>query len=176
MVQATRSNYTKVPKGADVRLLDALAPLRHRPRLVHLGTVLEYGPLPPDGTPRPDPAPEPTTPYGRAKLAASRAVLEAAASGAVRALVLRVSNVSGVGAPDVSLLGRVAERLVTGSAGGGTVTVELAPLRADRDSSTYGTCRRPCSRRRSRPPAAGPSTSDAARPCPCGGSWTSWCG
>ncbi|MEU4280490.1 NAD-dependent epimerase/dehydratase [Streptomyces tanashiensis] len=116
-----------------LRLLDALATLRHRPRLVHLGTVLEYGPLPPDGTPRPDPAPEPTTPYGRAKLAASRAVLEAAASGAVRALVLRVSNVSGVGAPDVSLLGRVAERLVTGSAGGGTVTVELAPLRAHRD-------------------------------------------
>ncbi|WP_411073226.1 NAD-dependent epimerase/dehydratase family protein [Streptomyces sp. cmx-4-25] len=116
-----------------VRLLDALATLGDRPRLVHLGSVLEHGPLPPDGAPRPDPAPEPTTPYGRAKLAASRAVLEAAASGAVRALVLRVSNVSGVGAPDVSLLGRVAERLVTGADGGGRVTVELAPLRAHRD-------------------------------------------
>ncbi|MFF9024883.1 NAD-dependent epimerase/dehydratase family protein [Streptomyces eurythermus] len=116
-----------------LRLLDTLGTLRHRPRLVHLGSVLEYGAPPPDGTPRPDPAPEPTTPYGRAKLAASRAVLDAAANGAVRALVLRVANVSGVGAPVTSLLGKVAERLAQGAARGEPVTVELAPLRAHRD-------------------------------------------
>ncbi|MET9677247.1 NAD(P)-dependent oxidoreductase [Streptomyces sp. NPDC006482] len=150
VVNATGSIWSRDDAAMDrictvptLRLLDALGALRNRPRplprLVHLGSVLEHGPVPPDGTPRPGdtpgpgPAPEPTTPYGKAKLAASRAVLEAAANGAVRALVLRVANVSGVGAPDVSLLGRVARRLVEGAAPGEPVTVELAPLRAHRD-------------------------------------------
>ncbi|WP_406063390.1 NAD(P)-dependent oxidoreductase [Streptomyces sp. NBC_01077] len=140
VVNATGSIWSRDDAAMDrictvptLRLLDALGALPQPPRLVHLGSVLEYGPLPPDGAPRPDPAPEPTTPYGRAKLAASRAVLEAAADGSVRALVLRVANVSGIGTPDVSLLGRVAERLVAGAAGGEPVTVELAPLRAHRD-------------------------------------------
>lgn len=116
-----------------LRLLDALATLPRRPRLVHLGSVLEYGPVPSGGGPRTGPATEPVTPYGKAKLAASRAVLEAAANGSVRALVLRLANVSGVGAPESSLLGAVARQLVAGSAGTGPVTVELAPLRAHRD-------------------------------------------
>ncbi|MFB6902985.1 NAD-dependent epimerase/dehydratase family protein [Streptomyces bacillaris] len=140
VVNATGSIWSRDDDAMDrictvptLRLLDALGALRHRPRLVHLGSVLEYGPALSDGGPRTGPPPEPVTPYGRAKLAASRAVLEAAANGSVRGLVLRVANVSGVGAPESSLLGTVARQLVPGAVGTGPVTVELAPLRAHRD-------------------------------------------
>ncbi|MDT0566726.1 NAD(P)-dependent oxidoreductase [Streptomyces sp. DSM 3412] len=116
-----------------LRLLKAADSMSRRPRLVHLGSVLEYGPIPPGATVGARWAPEPTSAYGKAKLAASRAVLEAVARGSVDGLVLRVANVAGVGTPDVSLLGRVAARLLHGAAGAEPVVVELAPLRAHRD-------------------------------------------
>ncbi|BBC30329.1 hypothetical protein SGFS_016230 [Streptomyces graminofaciens] len=116
-----------------LRLLEALGSMSRRPRLVHLGSVLEYGPVPPGAAVGAERTPEPTTAYGKAKLAASRAVLQAAARGAVHGLVLRVANVAGVGTPDVSLLGKVAACLLEGAAGAEPVTVRLAPLRAHRD-------------------------------------------
>ncbi|MEU1280318.1 NAD(P)-dependent oxidoreductase [Streptomyces sp. NPDC005805] len=117
------------------RLLAALGRAAVRPRLVHLGSVLEYGPVPHGGTAR-GPA-RPDTAYGRAKLAATEAVLAAREAGAVDALVLRVANVAGPGTPAVSLLGQVAARLAAGAdaapGDNGPVTVELSPLRAHRD-------------------------------------------
>ncbi|MEU4633415.1 NAD-dependent epimerase/dehydratase family protein, partial [Micromonospora chalcea] len=88
-------------------LLDALRRAACRPRLVHLGSVLEHGPQPADprGTSAPD------TAYGRAKLAATRAVLAAADAGEVDAVVLRLVNALGPGLPATSLLGRVAAAL-----------------------------------------------------------------
>ncbi|KUM74530.1 NAD-dependent epimerase/dehydratase family protein [Streptomyces sp. ISL-22] len=116
------------------RLLDALRRTACRPYVVHLGSVLEYGPTPPGEPTRTASPPRPTTAYGKAKLAASRAVLEAAAEGVVEAGVLRIANVAGPGTPAVSLLGRVAGRLAE------AVTrdmlpavVELSQLRAHRD-------------------------------------------
>lgn len=95
-----------------------------RPRLVHLGSVLE------------DPAPgsdRPGTAYGRAKRAATEAVTQAAAAGEVEAATLRIGNVAGPGTPQVSLLGVVAGRLAEAGRSGGTATVTLTPLRARRD-------------------------------------------
>lgn len=113
------------------RLLEALAMAAGRPRLVHLGSVLEYGPVAPGTTAR-GPA-RPDTPYGTAKLAATEAVLAAHAAGTVDALVLRIANVAGPGTPDISLLGQVAARLATWDGGPEPVVVELSPLRAHRD-------------------------------------------
>ncbi|NGO45081.1 NAD(P)-dependent oxidoreductase [Streptomyces sp. YC419] len=114
-----------------LRLLAALGRAAVRPRLVHLGSVLEYGPVP-TGTTAREPA-RPDTAYGRAKLASTEAVLAAQAAGDVDALVLRVANVAGPGTPAVSLLGQVAARLAAGAPGTGPVRVELSPLRAHRD-------------------------------------------
>ncbi|MFJ2741701.1 NAD-dependent epimerase/dehydratase family protein [Streptomyces sp. NPDC087440] len=110
------------------RLLAALALHGGRPRLVHLGSVLEYGPVAPGTTATgPD---RPATGYGRAKLAATSAVLAADP----RALVLRVANVAGPGAPDISLLGQVAGRLAAWNGDpADPVRITLNPLRAHRD-------------------------------------------
>ncbi len=116
-----------------LRLLDALDALPSRPRLVHLGTVLEYGPTPEGTAVGPDVPDEPDTAYGRAKLAATRAVLDRVRSDGLDARVLRVANVLGPGTPDVSLLGRVAGALLSAPAGKGQVDVDLTPLRARRD-------------------------------------------
>ncbi|WP_369172876.1 NAD-dependent epimerase/dehydratase family protein [Streptomyces sp. R28] len=116
-----------------LRLLDALALMAARPRLVHLGSVLEYGPVPPDTSVGADATPLPDTAYGRSKLAASDAVLRGTADGRVDGIVLRVSNVSGPGTPRISLLGQVAERLLAAAGTGTEAVVELSRLRAHRD-------------------------------------------
>ncbi|EME97263.1 NAD-dependent epimerase/dehydratase family protein [Streptomyces mobaraensis NBRC 13819 = DSM 40847] len=116
------------------RLMAALRRTTCRPYVVHLGSVLEYGPTAPGETTRTATPARPTTTYGKAKLAASRAVLEAAAEGVVEAGVLRIGNVAGPGTPAVSLLGRVAGRLAEAVARDTLpAVVELSQLRAHRD-------------------------------------------
>ncbi|WP_435244895.1 NAD-dependent epimerase/dehydratase family protein [Streptomyces sioyaensis] len=56
------------------RLLGALAKLPAPPRLVHLGTIDEYGPVPFGTSIHEDMAPAPENPYAKAKLTASRMV------------------------------------------------------------------------------------------------------
>ncbi|MFD6609725.1 NAD-dependent epimerase/dehydratase family protein [Micromonospora chalcea] len=113
-------------------LLDALRRAACRPRLVHLGSVLEYGPQPAEpAEPRRTPAPD--TAYGRAKLAATRAVLAATDAGDVDAVVLRLVNALGPGLPVTSLLGRVAVALAPAARSGVPARVTLAPLEARRD-------------------------------------------
>ncbi|WP_345648317.1 NAD(P)-dependent oxidoreductase [Streptomyces tremellae] len=102
------------------RLVRAVATLSRRPRLVHLGTVHEYGPVP-DGTAiAEDHPPSPVGVYARTKLAGSRIVLDAADAGDVDGCVLRVTNGCGPGAPTGGFLGRLAAQLRT--------TSEEAPL------------------------------------------------
>ncbi|MEU0370833.1 NAD(P)-dependent oxidoreductase [Streptomyces sp. NPDC006283] len=91
------------------RLIGALRllPAARRPRLVQLGTVHEYGPVP-RGTPvteRTEPAPG--TQYAREKLAASRMVLGAAG---IDAVVLRMANTIGPYPAPGSFLGSLAGR------------------------------------------------------------------
>ncbi|WP_198348196.1 NAD-dependent epimerase/dehydratase family protein [Plantactinospora sp. KBS50] len=150
--ELTASNVTLVR-----RLVAAVAELPWRPRLVHLGSVHEYGPVPAGALIREGDEPRPVSPYGRTKLLGTEAVLAAVRRGAIDATVLRVVNVSGPGTPARSLLGQVARQLYAhrcrpavanahpGPAGGPGLTglattgcaapavLRLAPLRAYRD-------------------------------------------
>jgi nucleoside-diphosphate-sugar epimerase len=80
-------------------------------RLVHLGSVHEYGEIAP-GQAADERRPErPSTLHGRTKLIGSRSVLASAAEGRTDGVVLRITNVCGPGAPAASLLGSLAEQL-----------------------------------------------------------------
>ncbi|MFJ1597398.1 NAD-dependent epimerase/dehydratase family protein [Streptomyces sp. NPDC088261] len=114
-----------------LRLLDALALLSAPPRIVHLGSVLEYGRMSVGTTASPATVERPGSAYGRAKLAATLAVLERLRSHRLRGVVLRITNLAGPLSPDVSLLGRVANQLW--AAAGEPAVVELDPLLAHRD-------------------------------------------
>jgi dTDP-6-deoxy-L-talose 4-dehydrogenase [NAD(P)+] len=115
------------------RLVGALPLLGCRPRLIHLGSVMEYAPagrraLLDERTPV-----NATTPYGAAKLHATEAVSRAASDGTLDAMVLRVTNSIGPGVDAASLLGKVARELLRARAAGTAAHVVLAPLRAERD-------------------------------------------
>lgn len=116
-----------------VRLLTALSTMDRRPRLVHLGSVLEYGPVA-EGTMLGPAIPlRPRSQYGRAKFDATQAVLAESEMGRLEAIVLRIPNVIGPGAPEVSLLGRSAAQLIQAPANGGTAVITLDALHANRD-------------------------------------------
>jgi nucleoside-diphosphate-sugar epimerase len=107
------------------------AMLDHAPRarLVHLGSAAEYGVCAP-GTPITEAQlPRPVGLYGVSKLAGTQAVELGRAAG-LDALVLRVFNPVGRGAPPSSLPGRLAaEFATTGEIG----EIKLGPLDAVRD-------------------------------------------
>ncbi|ADI09990.1 NAD-dependent epimerase/dehydratase [Streptomyces bingchenggensis BCW-1] len=115
-------------------LVEAVSGLAHRPRVIQLGTVHEYGPVAPgmaitEGLP-----PAPVSVYGRTKLLGAEAMLRAARSGAVDGTVLRIANVYGPGAPRTSLLGTVAHHLAETARGRSAEgALRLAPLTARRD-------------------------------------------
>ncbi|MFL1430575.1 MULTISPECIES: NAD-dependent epimerase/dehydratase family protein [unclassified Nocardiopsis] len=139
IVNAAGRVFTEDPAelvGANValtdRVVDAVARLPWAPRLVHLGSVLEYGPAP-GGEPVGEEVPtRPDTDYGQAKAAGTERVLTAARWGAVDAVVLRVANVYGPGTPSTALLGRVADALVR-TAGDGPRELKLNRLDSRRD-------------------------------------------
>jgi NDP-hexose 4-ketoreductase len=99
-------------------------------RLVHLGSAAEYGGAEP-GVPLNESAPpRPGAPYGATKLAGTRLVELGRACG-IDAVVLRVFNPVGAGAPETGLPGRVAAQLRRALAG--DAEVRLGPLDAVRD-------------------------------------------
>ncbi len=118
-------------------LVDRLvAVLRERPDppyLVQLGSVHEYGPQPNGVALSEDLPAQPSTPYGRTKLHGTRSVWRAARSGGLPAVVLRLTNVIGAGAPAVSLPGRIAGQLAHAARASVPARLELSPLRAMRD-------------------------------------------
>ncbi len=90
-----------------VRSLVALIPERREQSwgglaLIHAGSALEYGEI--DGDLDEDTAPNPTTLYGRTKLAGSDAIRDAASRGSIRATVARLFTVYGPGEHDGRLL------------------------------------------------------------------------
>jgi nucleoside-diphosphate-sugar epimerase len=109
------------------RLVDALGVLAGPPRLVQIGSVHEYGPVPDGVALAEDTSPRPVGPYGTTKLAGTRSVL---AADDLDAVVLRVANACGPGAPPESLPGMIARHLAAGPDPG---PLRLAPLRAYRD-------------------------------------------
>lgn len=87
--------------------------LRRRPaaRLVHLGSAAEYGRGPERAPVREDEPARPLSPYGVTKLAGTRLVGLGRTAG-LDAVVLRVFNPVGPGAPGHTLPGRAAAELV----------------------------------------------------------------
>jgi dTDP-6-deoxy-L-talose 4-dehydrogenase [NAD(P)+] len=126
--QQIASNVTLVRN-----VVAAVAGLPRPTRLIHLGSVHEYGPVAVGQPIDESTAPNPVDPYGRTKLIGSRHVLAACSAGRVDAAVLRVVNVTGPGAPAGSLLGRVAGQLRAAAGTGEPAVLRLAPLRALRD-------------------------------------------
>ncbi|MEU3692465.1 NAD-dependent epimerase/dehydratase family protein [Streptomyces narbonensis] len=121
-------------------LAAALAELPAPPRLIHLGSVHEYGPGTVGAGTREDHEPAPVTDYGRSKLGGTRAVLDAVRTEGLDAIVLRLANVCGPGTHRGSLLGAVGARLAEALAAAGPAAdpadpleLRLAPLRAHRD-------------------------------------------
>lgn len=99
-------------------------------RLVHLGSAAEYGPTAP-GVPVAESVPPlPAALYGVTKLAGTRLVELAVATG-LDAVVLRVFNPVGVGAPQTSLPGRLTAELRRALRHG--TDVRLSSLDAVRD-------------------------------------------
>ncbi|URM88746.1 NAD-dependent epimerase/dehydratase [Streptomyces sp. MRC013] len=97
-------------------------------RLVHLGSAAEYGPGTPGGRVAESAATRPVGPYGATKLAGTAAVT---ASG-LDAVVLRVGNPVGPGAPASGLPGRVAA-LLADAGDGPDAVLRLGDLSAHRD-------------------------------------------
>ena len=91
-------------------------------RLVHLGSAAEYGPTEPGVPITERTPPRPGGIYGATKLAGTRLVELAAAAG-LDAVVLRVFNPVGPGAPRTSLPGRLAAELHRARAHGTEVRV-----------------------------------------------------
>jgi nucleoside-diphosphate-sugar epimerase len=118
-------------------LVTAIAGLPRKPRLVHLGSVNEYSPLPWGAGVTEETPLGPVTRYGLSKVAGSSVVLQAAERAGLDALVLRLANVAGPGLPSVSLLGRVAEQLHDAARAGRAPSVRLYPMRAHRDFLDY---------------------------------------
>jgi nucleoside-diphosphate-sugar epimerase len=101
-------------------------------RLVHLGSAAEYGPGQP-GVPVAESAPAgPAGAYGLTKLAGTLLV-ELARTAGLDAVVLRVFNPVGAGAPETSLPGGLAAQLRRAVAGGADADVRLGPLDGVRD-------------------------------------------
>jgi nucleoside-diphosphate-sugar epimerase len=99
-------------------------------RLVHLGSAAEYGRAEPGVPVAERTQPRPAGLYGATKLAGTRLVELAGAAG-LSAVVLRVFNPIGPGAPETGLPGRLAAELRRALALG--TDVRLGPLDAVRD-------------------------------------------
>ncbi|MDR7276991.1 NAD-dependent epimerase/dehydratase family protein [Catenuloplanes atrovinosus] len=112
------------------RLVDAIAAVPWRPRLVHLGTIHEYGPVPPGVSVHEDAAPRPAGDYARSKLGGSTAVLDAARSGRIDGVVLRLTNVTGPHPSPAGLPGKLLAR-ARAAAGGERVGMGVADARRD---------------------------------------------
>ncbi|MER6347348.1 NAD-dependent epimerase/dehydratase family protein [Streptomyces sp. NPDC001595] len=97
-------------------------------RLVHLGSAAEYGPGAPGLRVTESAATRPAGPYGATKLAGTVAVT----SSGLDAVVLRVGNPVGPGAPPTGLPGRVAA-LLADAGRDPDATVRLGDLSAHRD-------------------------------------------
>jgi nucleoside-diphosphate-sugar epimerase len=106
--------------------------LAERPsvRLIHLGSSAEYGAVPVATSVREDDPARPLGVYGVTKLAGTRLV-ELAGQAGVDALVLRLFNPVGPGAPPANLAGRVVRQLIEATAAGGPV--RTGPLGDHRD-------------------------------------------
>ncbi|MFV2104608.1 NAD-dependent epimerase/dehydratase family protein [Micromonospora sp. LOL_024] len=116
--------------GLAGRLVEAVALVPRRPRLVHVGTIHEYGPVPEGRLIDENVEPAPQTPYARTKLAGSESVLRAARDYRVDGVVLRAVNLCGPHPARPSFLGYLLRRLRE-AADGATLDLSIADARRD---------------------------------------------
>ncbi|MEV4258131.1 NAD(P)-dependent oxidoreductase, partial [Spirillospora sp. NPDC049652] len=121
--------HADVPQAIALAMADA-AP---RSRLVHLGSCLEYGPVPPHTAVDESVPAAPVTEYGRSKLLGTRRLRAVADEHGLDAVVLRVFNAIGPGMSPASVLGRALEVLLAARADGRRAALELLDLRQHRD-------------------------------------------
>jgi NDP-hexose 4-ketoreductase len=112
------------------RLTGGVAAMRSRPRLVHIGTIHEYGPVSADTPIDERTVPDPQTLYGRTKLAGSEAVLQATEAGRLDGVVLRLVNVFGPDPSPDSFLGSLSASLRTADPAVG-LDLTIADVRRD---------------------------------------------
>ena len=117
------------------RLVRSLALVPEPPRLIHLGSIHEYGAGEIGTSFAEDDPPAPIGAYADSKLRATLAVIDSARALDLVGATLRVGNVVGPGTPRQSLLGVVAHHLaeVRTASTGSRPRLRLAPLRAQRD-------------------------------------------
>lgn len=109
------------------RLTAGVAAAPNRPRLVHIGTIHEYGPVPHGTAINELASPDPRTDYARTKLAGSSLILRATAANEVAGVVLRVVNVFGPDPTPASFLGSLSRTLQSAE------SLELTITDAQRD-------------------------------------------
>jgi nucleoside-diphosphate-sugar epimerase len=108
-----------------LRLIEAMSAIDGPVRLVAAGSAAELGPVPIEELPVGEDYPaQPETDYGRSKLAATRAVLEAGG------IAARVFNPIGPGTPPSQALGRFAAILVEGK---GPIALDVGDISPRRD-------------------------------------------
>ncbi|ALG09316.1 NAD-dependent epimerase/dehydratase family protein [Kibdelosporangium phytohabitans] len=111
------AHLARVNVDAVHTVLDALAGVPWRPRLVHLGTIHEYGHVA-DGVAVDETAhPQPANAYTRTKLDGSVAVLDAAREGKVNGVVLRVTQILGPQPSPATFPGKLLASLRAASVG-----------------------------------------------------------
>lgn len=103
--------------GVVATLVDAIRTLERPPRLVHLGTLHEYGPVPYGSAVREDAPSNPANAYARSKHAGSDMVVRAAERERIDAVVLRVANVCGPHPSPASFPGVLLDRFRRAVAG-----------------------------------------------------------
>ncbi|WP_329619093.1 NAD(P)-dependent oxidoreductase [Streptomyces sp. NBC_01255] len=130
-------NDTSLLQAANAELPEqlalAMADLRSTARLVHLGSSLEYGPLPhPHATDEGCPE-APRSEYGRTKLRGTRRIFEIAQEASLDVVVLRIFNAIGSSMSPASLLGRTLQTLNRARRDGRPARLTLFDLRQHRD-------------------------------------------
>ncbi|MDN3262817.1 NAD(P)-dependent oxidoreductase [Streptomyces sp. CSDS2] len=109
--EARAAELLHANEGLARKLIAAMERQPGRPRLVHIGTIHEYGSAT-AGAPLDESVPtEPRNAYARAKLAGSQAVLDAARADTVEGVVLRLVNTCGPYPTPAGFPGKLLSRL-----------------------------------------------------------------
>ncbi|MEU7647902.1 NAD-dependent epimerase/dehydratase family protein [Streptomyces huasconensis] len=125
----TTADLAAVNSRGPAVLCEALREAAPDARLMHLGSAAEYGPRGVGERTAEDAPARPVTPYGATKLAGTLAVLESR----IDALVLRVTDPVGPGAPPAALPGRLTAELSRALAHTPHGTLRVGDLTAHRD-------------------------------------------
>lgn len=113
------------------RLVAAALTLPWRARMIHIGTILEYGTVPAGELINERRTPRPYSAYTTTKLAGSQTVLDAARAGHLDGLVLRVTNICGPQPSPASFPAHLVRLLSEAIASRGRLAVTVTADRRD---------------------------------------------